>query len=67
MENLKQGQRIEFNVDKLQGFGKIVGKAKMDLPVVGGTYIIEPDEPISIDEYPYSHFVLFETQFKLIE
>lgn len=67
MEKIKQGQRVEFNVhDKLQGVGKIVGKAKEDLPIVGGTYIIEPDEPIINESYPYTHFVLFENQFKLI-
>ena len=67
MKDLKQGQKIEYHVDgSLHGFGKIVGKAKNDLPIIGGTYIIEPEEPINSDVYPYTHFVLFETQFKLI-
>ena len=64
--DLKQGQRIEFSVDKLHGFGKVVGKSVVDLPVIGGTYIIEPDKIITNDEYPYTHFVLNERQFKLI-
>lgn len=51
--DLKQGQRIEFNINELHGYGIIVGKSLVDLPIVGGTYIIEPDESITSEEYPF--------------
>jgi len=65
-EDLKQGQRIEFKVDQLEGFGKIVGKANNGQPIIGSLYIIEPEVPITNEIYPYSHFALWETQFKLV-
>ena len=64
MENLQQNQRVKFSFGSIEGCGKIVGKAIMTLPVIGGTYIIEPDT--QLEEYDYSHFVLSETHFKLI-
>ena len=64
---LEQGQRIEYNVDTLHGFGKIVGKANNGQPIIGCLYIIEPDEPIDTSVYKYTHFVAWENQFKLIE
>jgi len=67
-KDLKQGQRIKFDVDgNLKGTGTIVGKSVNDMPIIGGTYIIEPDIDIINDVYQYSHFVLPENQFKLID
>lgn len=65
-EDLKQGQKVEYHVDTLHGFGKIVGKANNGQPIIGCLYIIEPEIPITSEVYPYSHFALWETQFKLI-
>lgn len=64
--DLKQGQRVEYNVDNLHGFGKIVGKANNGAPIIGCSYIIEPEIPIYNDVYQYTHFICYEIQFKLV-
>lgn len=61
---MKQGQKIKFDTGTIKGTGKIVGKAMNELPIIGATWIIEPDKPI--ETYEYSHFVLNETQFEKI-
>ena len=68
MSDLKQGTRVFFEVnEELKGYGKIVGKALNDMPFVGGTYIIEPEQPLPDHEtYSYSHFVLQEIYFKVV-
>jgi len=50
---LKQNQRVKFSIGDLNGTGKIVGKSLTDQPIIGGTYIIEPDN----ETYDYTHFV----------
>jgi len=62
---LKQGQKIRFNIGTINGTGKIVGKAMNDMAIIGGTYIIEPDDSIRSDEYDYTHFILTENQFTI--
>jgi len=57
MENFKQNQRVKFSIGDLNGTGKIVGKSLTDQPIIGGTYIIEPDVPITNETYNYTHFV----------
>ena len=64
---LKQGQRVEYNVENLHGFGKITGKASNGVPILGISYIIEPEIPLDPEVYPYSHFVCFEKFFKLVD
>jgi hypothetical protein len=65
-EKLTQGTRIGFNLDgKTRGTGMIVGVALSTLPVIGYTYIVEPDIPITNETYPYSHFVANETQIEI--
>lgn len=66
-ERLKQNQRVSFKINDIQGKGKIVGMATSGSPIIGKSYIIEPDEPISNEVYDYSHFVAFEYQLKLEE
>lgn len=66
MENLKQGTRVEFNVQSLKGKGSIVGIATMGQPILGKLYIIEPDEKINSGVYEYTHFTAWENQFKVI-
>jgi len=61
---LKQGTRVEFNVQGISGEGTVVGVANNGSPIIGKTYIIEPDEPISNEAYDYSHFVAFESELK---
>ncbi len=63
---MKQGQRVEFKIGDLKGEGKIVGKALTEQPIIGGTYIIEPDEPISNESYDYTHFALQEIYLKVL-
>ena len=63
---MKQGQRVEFKIGDLIGKGKIVGKALTEQPIIGGTYIIEPDEPISNEVYDYTHFATQEIYLTLI-
>jgi hypothetical protein len=43
MEKLKQGTRVEFDVQSLKGIGTIVGMASIELPMSGSIYIIDPD------------------------
>lgn len=66
MENLKQGTRVEFEVQNIKGTGTIVGVATSGQPIIGKMYIIEPDEKLSNDVYDYTHFVSWECQFKVI-
>jgi len=58
--NLKQGQRIEFHIGELNGTGKIVGMSIVEQPIIGGTYIIEPDVSIkkTIPILYYRRFIL---------
>ena len=65
-KEIKQGERVEFKIADLTGKGKVVGKAMNELPIIGATYIIEPDEPISNEVYDYSHFVANETQINIL-
>jgi len=66
-EDLKYRQKVEFNIEgSINGTGRIVGKSLNDLPIIGGTYIIEPDESIRCETYDFTHFTANETQFKLI-
>ena len=62
MNILKQGQRIRYVISDLTGYGKIVGIASNSLPIIGISYIIEPDVPINNEVYQYTHFVAFENQ-----
>ena len=66
MENLKQGTRVEFDVQSFKGKGTIVGVATNGQPIIGKSYIIEPDEKLKSESYDYSHFVAWECQFKVI-
>ena len=67
MSDLKQGQRVSFKVGDLSGTGKVVGKAMSDQPIIGGTYIIKPDESIYSETYPFSHFVVPQAFLTIIE
>jgi hypothetical protein len=67
MEELKQGTKIEFDVQSLTGTGKIVGIATVAMPLIGTLYIIEPDEPINSEAYDYSHFTAWGCQIKEIK
>jgi len=66
-KELKQGQRVKFHIGDLIGEGKIVGKALQEQMIIGGTYIIEPDQSIRNEVYDYTHFVAQEIQFELID
>jgi hypothetical protein len=64
--NLKQGTRVEYNVQTLKGKGTVVGVSVVEQPIVGQCYIIEPDESIRNEVYDYTHFVAWEFQLKVI-
>lgn len=53
--DLPQGTYVHFKIDPIEGNGKIVGIANTGLPILGKTYIIEPDIPLT--DHPYSHFI----------
>lgn len=63
---LKQGTRIEFTVQTLKGNGTIVGLASNGQPIIGEGYIIEPDEKLDSEVYPYTHFVAWRCDLRLI-
>ena len=63
---LKQNQRVVFEIGDLRGVGRIVGKAVTEMPIIGASYIIEPDESILSTTYPYSHFTAFENQLVVL-
>lgn len=48
---LKQGARVEFNVQTLKGKGTVVGLASNGQPIIGESYIIEPDEKLDSEIY----------------
>lgn len=66
MEYLKQGTRVEFDIQSIKGKGTIVGASTNGQPIIGKSYIIEPDEKLQSDVYDYTHFVACEYQFKVI-
>jgi len=63
---LKQGTRVEFDIQSFRGKGTIVGLASNELLIIGRSYIIEPDEKLKSDVYDYTHFVAFDIQLKII-
>ena len=66
MEKLKQEQRVHFEMGNIVGDGKIVGVCTTEMPILGYKYIIEPDQPITNEVYPYSHFTIFQNQLTKI-
>ncbi len=66
MRKFAQGQKVSYQIGNLSGTGKVVGMALTEQPVIGGTYIIEPDEPISNEAYEFSHFVAQEIYLKAL-
>ena len=64
---LNQGDKVSFNAGGLKGTGVVCGKASMEKPVVGADYIIQPDQSISSEVYPYSHISLPECHLTIIK
>ena len=65
--NYEQNQRVEYNIPGvMSGTGRIVGCATNGVAILGRGFIIEPDQPISNETYPFSHFVCFENNIKEI-
>jgi hypothetical protein len=64
MIELKQDQKVYYDYGDVKGTGKIVGVATNGIPLIGKTYIIEPDIPFSNETYPYTHFVCPELYIK---
>jgi hypothetical protein len=67
MSDLKQNTLIYYDINgTLKGYGKIVGQSTISQVFIGAGYIIEPENSITNAAYPYSHFVLFENQFRVV-
>lgn len=66
MKKLTQGTKVKFHIGDFKGTGKVVGLSINEQPIIGVGYIIEPDESIENDTYPYSHFICFAIYLKEI-
>ena len=66
MEKFKQDQRVHFEMGNIVGDGKIVGLISNEAPILGHRYIVEPDQPINNEIYPYTHFAIYQNQLKTI-
>jgi hypothetical protein len=66
----EQGQRVYFNLTgTIRGWAKICGAATDELPPLGRSWIIEPEEPVPFSKttYPFSHITAFGSQLGLKE
>ena len=57
---LYQGDRIICKIDEKTITGTVCGKCTEEQPFIGGMYIIAPDESISNETYPFTHFAMPE-------
>ena len=57
----KQDDKVYYDLQELKGMGKVVGFAAWGDPVRGKMYIIEPDENIMSQTYPFTHFPCSES------
>jgi hypothetical protein len=62
MLQLKQGTKVKFDYQTIQGEGEVVG-ISMSQPILGNMYIIKTDKIIS-EVYPYTTFVCPECYIK---
>ncbi len=58
LEELKQGQKVEFNDSINKGTGTICGISNNGIPLAGKSYIIKLDE--KIEGFKYTHISLPE-------
>jgi hypothetical protein len=58
IEELKQGQKVEFDNGSIKGTGIICGISHENTVLLGKGYIILPDT--TFENYDYSHIVIFE-------
>ena len=65
--NLKHGTRIQFDINTIKGTGTIVGIATSGDVLLGKGYIVEPDEKISNEVYDYTHIVVYELYFTVLQ
>ena len=63
---LCQGDKVYCMINGKSVAGHVCGKAS-EQPIMGGLYIIEPDESISNKEYPYTHFVMPEVSLTRVQ
>ncbi len=67
---LNQDTKVLFRLNgdsSMTGVGKIVGVVNQNSSLFGRDYIIEPDQPLENEYYPYTHFVLPEVWFEVID
>ena len=65
LEELKQGQKIEFDNGSVKGTGIICGISHESVVLLGKGYIIKPD--VEIDGYEYSHITICEVYLNPID
>ena len=66
----EQNQRVYFNLDgKIKGWAKICGSATEEMPVIGRSWIIEPEDPVPFNKviYPFTHITAFSCQLDVEE
>jgi hypothetical protein len=64
LEELKQGQKVEFNTGVVIGIGVVCGISCNGVTLAGRSYIIKLDEPIK--DFEYTHISLSEIFLKPI-
>lgn len=62
--NYGQDEKVSYDNGVVKGTGKVVGIATNGQAVIGKSYIIQPDVPITNETYPYTHFTIFEIHLK---
>ena len=66
-EKILFGTKVKYQPEPtVVGVDKIVGLATNGDPLIGLSYIIEPEQSILNKTYPYSHFVCPEISLKEI-
>jgi hypothetical protein len=63
---LKQGTRIQFDIQSIKDTGTIVGVASAGDALQGTLYIVQPDNRISNEVYDYTHIVAYELYFTVL-
>lgn len=56
MKNFKEGTRVYYNIPNvIKGMATIVGESMAEMVIIGKTFILQTDEDISNEVYPYKH------------
>ena len=65
--NWHNGEVVEYDNGMMKGIGKVVGVAAAPCAVIGASMIIEDlSYNVPSNDYPFSHFTVFEVHLKRI-